>query len=147
MVIQIKTYKIFTAGKMGGLSYAEQIEWRKNFENILNERCDKSLIFIHPPMFYQYGNEMNEREARMWEINQLKDSDIVVVDLSTIADSIGTHIELGIIEAMNEFGYKHIHLIGVGEPNVNHPWIQMGMLRHENTLEDAAEYITNYLLL
>lgn len=143
----MKTYKIFTAGKMGGLSYDEQMKWRKDFETILCSRCNKSLIFVHPPMFYQYGDETNEREAREWEINQLKDSDIVVVNLTTIADSIGTHIELGIIKAMNEFGYKHIHLIGVGEPNVSHPWIQMGMLRQENTLEDAADYISTYLLL
>lgn len=143
----MKTYKIFTAGKMGGLSYDEQMKWRKNFETTLRSKCDKSLIFVHPPTFYQYGDEINEREAREWEINQLKDSDIVVVNLTTIADSIGTHIELGIIEAMNEFGYKHIHLIGVGEPNVSHPWIQMGMLRQESTLEDAADYISTYLLL
>lgn len=143
----MKTYKIFTAGKMGGLSYDEQMKWRKDFETILRSRCNKSLIFVHPPMFYQYGDETNEREAREWEINQLKDSDIVVVNLTTIAESIGTHIELGIIEAMNEFGYKHIHLIGVGELNVIHPWIQMGMLRQENTLEDAADYISTYLLL
>ncbi len=143
----MKTYKIFTAGKMGGLSYDEQMKWRKDFETTLRSKCDKSLTFVHPPMFYQCGDETNEREAREWEINQLKDSDIVVVNLTTIEDSIGTHIELGIIEAMNEFGYKHIHLIGVGEPNVSHPWIQIGMLRQENTLKDAADYIINYLLL
>lgn len=146
-MIQIKTYKIFTAGKMGGLSYDEQMKWRNNLEMILRARCDKSFTFVHPPMFYQYGDEVNEREAREWEINQLKDSDIVVVYLDNIADSIGTHIELGIIEAMNEFGYKHIHLIGVGKQNVDHPWIQMGMLRQENTLEDAADYISTYLLI
>lgn len=98
-------------------------------------------------MFYQYGNETNEREAREWEISQLRDSDIVVVDLTTIADSIGTHIELGIIEAMNEFGYKHIHMIGIGKPNADHPWIQTGLLKQVDTPEDAADYIVNYLLL
>lgn len=143
----MKTYKIFTAGKMGGLSYDEQMKWRKELQNLICSKCDKSLKFVHPPVFYQYGDIENEREAREWEISQLKDSDIVVVDLTTIADSIGTHIELGIIEAMNQFGYKHIHLIGVGEPNVSHPWIQLGMLRQESTLEDAADYIINYLLL
>lgn len=132
---------------MDGLSYNKQMQWRKDLENILRARCDKSLVFVHPPMFYQYRNEINEKEAREWEINQLKDSDIVVVDLTTIADSIITHIELGILEAMNEFGYKHIHLIGIGKPNISHTWIQMGMLRHENILEDAADYIINYLLL
>lgn len=72
---------------MGGLSYDEQMKWRKELENIIRSRCDKSLTFVHPPVFYQYGDEINEREARTWEINQLKDSDIVVVDLTTIADT------------------------------------------------------------
>lgn len=53
----MKTYKIFTAGKMSGLSYDEQMKWRKDFETILRSRCNKSLIFVHPPMFY--ANENN----------------------------------------------------------------------------------------
>ena len=68
----MKTYKIFTAGKMGGLSYDEQMKWRKDFETILRSRCDKSLTFVHPPMFYQYGDEINEREAREWKSTNLK---------------------------------------------------------------------------
>lgn len=132
---------------MGGLSHDDQMKWRKDFETILRSRCDKHLTFIHPPMFYQYGDEMNEREARGWEINQLKDSDIVVVDLTTIADSIGTHMELGIVEAMNEFGYKHINVVGVGAPNTNHPWIPLSVFRCEDTLEDAADFIIDYLLI
>lgn len=143
----IKTYKIFTSGKMGGLSYEEQMKWRKNLEKAIKLRCNKNIIFVHPPMYYQYGNEKNEREAKEWEINQLKDSDIIVVNLTTIADSIGTHIELGIVEAMNEFGYKHIHVIGIGNPNTNHPWIQMGLLKQVDTIDEAADYILSYLLL
>lgn len=143
----MKTYKIYTAGKMGGLSYDEQMKWRKELEDIIRSKCDKSLTFVHPPMFYQYDNDADEAEAKEWDIAQLMDSDIVVVDLATIADSIGTHIELGIIEAMNRRGDKHIHLVGVGKPNVNHPWIQMGMLRQEDILEDVADFIINYLLL
>lgn len=143
----MKTYKIYTAGKMGGLTYNQQMKWRKDFENILCSRCDKDLIFVHPPIFYQYNDEADEREAREWDISQLKDSDIVIVNLSNIADSIGTHIEIGIVEAMNEFGYKHIHLIGVGEPNTYHPWIQMGMFKTVKTVEEAADYISTYLLL
>lgn len=132
---------------MGGLSYDEQMSWRRSLETHLRKGTNKNMIFVHPPMFYQYGSEKNEREARAWEINQLKDIDIVVVDLTTISDSIGTHIEFGIIEAMNEFGYKHIHLIGIGKPNVNHPWIQMGLFKQVDTLEDATDYIINYLLI
>ena len=68
----MKTYKIFTAGKMGGLSYDEQMKWRKDFETILRSRCDKSLTFVHPPMFYQYGDEINEREAKKTKQKSVK---------------------------------------------------------------------------
>lgn len=144
-----KTYKIYTAGKMGGLTYDEQMSWRKQIEKLIRDRTNKDVEFVHPPRFYQYGRGFHktEREVRMWDISNVKDSDIVIVDLSTISDSIGTHIELGVIEAMNEFGYKHIHLIGVGKPNTEHPWIMDGLLRWEESLEDAAEYIATYLLI
>lgn len=131
---------------MGGLTYSEQMKWRNRIESIIRARTEKNLIFIHPPNYYQYDDGVSETEKKMWEMSQIKDSDIVIVDLTTIKDSIGTHIEIGLIEGMNQFGYKHIHLIGVGKPNVSHPWIQTGMLRQENTLEDAADYIINYLL-
>lgn len=148
-MVQIKTYKIYTAGKMGGLTYEQQMLWRSQIEHLVKKQTDKSVNFIHPPMFYQYGQNYHksEREAMIWDISQIKDSDIVVVDLNTIADSIGTHIELGIAEAMNEFGYKHIHVIGIGEPNTDHPWIPLTTLRIEPTVEKAAEYIVNYLLV
>ncbi len=144
---EIKTYKIFTAGKMGGLSYQEQMGWRNRIETIVRARTDKSLVFIHPPNYYQYDDGVSETEKKVWEMSQIKDSDIVIVDLTTIKDSIGTHIEIGLIEGMNQFGNKHIHIVGIGEPNTDHPWIQMGILHKENTLEDLADYIINYLLL
>lgn len=143
----IKTYKIFTAGKMGGLTYSEQMKWRNRIESIIRARTDKSLIFIHPPNYYQYDDGVSETEKKVWEMSQIKDSDIVIMDLATIKDSIGTHIEIGLIEGMNQFGYKHIHIVGIGEPNTDHPWISQSILHREDTLEDAADYIINYLLV
>lgn len=147
VVDRIKDYKIYTAGKMGGLSYSEQIRWRKELERRIKSETDKRVTFVHPPDFYQYGDMVDEKEVYEWDVSQLKDSDIVVVNLSDIADSIGTHIEIGIIAAMNQFGYKHIHMIGVGKPNTDHPWIKMGMLRCVDTIEDASCYIMDYLLI
>lgn len=144
-----KTYKIYTAGKMGGLTFAQQMDWRVKVEKLIREKSDKSITFIHPPMFYTYGEQLhkNETEVMDWDISQVKDSDIVIVDLSTISDSIGTHIELGVAKAMNEFGYRHIHIVGVGKANTDHPWISLCLLRQEDTLEEAANYITKYLLV
>ena len=142
-------FKIFTSGKMGGLDLKEQMRWRLEIEKLITSGTDKEIIFIHPPLFYQYKeNDLNnDIESRNWEINQLIDSDIVIVDLTTIADSIGTHIELGIIESINRTCNKNIFVVGVGQPNINHPWISLGIFHQENTLEDAAKYIINYLLV
>lgn len=137
---------------MGGLSFEQQMKWRTQVEDLINNKISNYNIkvkFIHPPMFYRYGKNWhkNEREVMEWDLSQVKDSDIVIVDLSTISSSIGTHIELGVIEAMNEFGYKHIHVIGVGEPDTDHPWIPLCALRIEDTVEKAVEYIVDYLLV
>lgn len=145
----MKTYKIFTAGKMGGLGYNEQMNWRKEIEKLITSISDKAISFIHPPLYYQYKeNDIeNDVEAKTWEINQLKDSDIVIVDLSTIADSIGTHIELGIVDTINSTSNRFIYIVGIGKPNINHPWISQILFHREDTLEEAADYISSYLLI
>lgn len=139
------TYKIFTSGKMTGLPYEKQMGWRKQLEYKLNEISDKDITFIHPPLFFSV-DEPSEI-AREWEIKQLMDSDIVVIDLSTIKDSIGTHIELGIAETLSRTKTKPVYIVGVGEPNTDHSWITDGLLAYFCTVEEAAEFISDYLLI
>lgn len=144
----MKTFKIFTSGKMGGLNYGEQMAWRNQLENQLKDFSCSNVQFVHPPMFYQYSdNIQDEIEAKEWEINQLKDSDIVVFNLSNISESIGTHIELGIIDAINSSGLKHIYTVGIGKSDTNHPWIKQIIMHVEETVDAAAEYIRTYLLI
>ena len=145
---RMKTYKIYTAGKMNGLAYDEQMDWRWRLEIAVRDKSD-NVLFVHPPRFYRYGANLHktEREAMQWDLSQIRDSDIVVVDLSTVDDSIGTHMELGFIEAINQAGGKHIHVIGIGDSNSSHPWIDEVVFRHEDTVADAADYIAGYLLL
>lgn len=142
-------YKIYTAGKMAGLTYDEQMEWRTKLESLVKSKTDKLVTFVHPPQYYQPGSEIAKKadEARIWDLSQVKSSDIVVFDLSNISSSIGTIIELGTVEAMNQFGYKHIHAVGVGVPDTDHPWIKSSLLRWELMVEDMADYIVNFLLV
>lgn len=141
----MKTYKIFTSGKMGGLSYRQQMEWRREIEKQIRGQTIKPLTFIHPPMFYQYRD--NEIEAMNWEMNHLIDSDIVIVNLENIANSIGTHMELGVVDAVNKALPKNIYVVGIGEPDTSHPWISNSLFHTEECIEDAAEYIVSHLLL
>ena len=148
----MRTYKIYTAGKMSGLTEDEQMRWRLEFEHLLRiytHLKSKSFVCVHPPEYYQYDKSYHqtEREAMQWDLAQIRDSDIVVVNLDNIADSIGTNMELGYSEGMNQFGAHHIHVIGIGASNIDHPWIGEMMFRHAQTVNEAAEYIAEYLLL
>jgi len=134
---------------MAGLSYEEQMGWRKEIEHLIKQKTEANITFIHPPTYYRYDKteHKSEREVKDWDLNQVKDSDIVIVNLSDIDDSVDTYYKLGVIDSMNSFGYRHIYVIGVGKSNANHPLINLTLLRQEDNFEDAAEYVVNYLLL
>ena len=141
--------KIFTSGKMGGLNTNESMNWRENIEKILRKKCEKrtdiNITFVHPPKYYNYDYP-DQKECEEWEIMQLTSSDIVIVHLHDIKDSIGTHMELGILKAIKNKTPKPIYVVGLGEPNVKHPWIDSIILHKEKTATDLADYIINYIL-
>ena len=116
-------FRIYTAGAMKSLSFDEYYTWRKRLEWYLS-KSDTTFKFFHPPEYYNYEQRFHksEREIKEFELNQLRQCDIMVVNLEHIEDSIGTHMELGYVNAVNSFGNKHIYVIGFGENKV-HPWI------------------------
>lgn len=143
-------YKIYTAGKMKDLSYAEQVHWRMKMEKLIKENTDKNVTFIHPPLYYNYEQKdyKSEREVKEWEINHLIKSDIVIVNLEGINDSVGTHYELSAVDTINRLSNKHIYIIGFGESSTPlHPWIELSLFRKEHDYYDAVKYITEYLLI
>ena len=147
-VFCMKHFKIFTSGKMGGLSTDESLEWRSAIEKAIRLRAPKNveLTFVNPPEFFDYDYP-NQEECEKWEIAQLIDSDIVIVNLSNIKDSIGTHMEMGIIKAINMIGNKFIYVVGLGKENVDHPWISSSIFHKEETIEKVADYVCKYLLI
>ncbi len=146
----MKHIKIYTTGKMKGTTLTNQVEWRLKFERELRElsmgRTD--LIFIHPPFYYNYDNpsHRNEREVKDWELAQVADSDIVVVNLDGINDSVGSHFEIAAAEAVNRMTSKNIYIIGIGTEDNLHPWIAESLLRREDDIKSAATYINAFLL-
>lgn len=154
----MRTYKIYTAGKMGGLSFEDQIRWRLSLEQevkryLLEAEYDEKLAtFFHPPEFYSYGdtNYQSEKEVQTWDLNHIAESDIVVVNLKDIETSVGTLFELGFIHHLNQHRDKQIYVIGIGgdvDVSKLHPWIFMEMYRIEKTISDAADYISHYLII
>lgn len=146
----MKEYKIYTCGKMSGIAYEKQMEWRYKIEELIKAKTNKVVTFIHPPLFYGYHitNHKSEREVKEWELNQVCDSDIVIVNIDEINSSIGSHFEMGAVCGANITSNKHITVIGFGNSEAEiHPWIDLSFLRFEESIEDAAEYIATYLLL
>lgn len=143
----MEQYKIYTLGKTEGLTYEQQMGWRKQLESLIREKTDVNIAFIHPPMYYNCdGRCYNGREAKLWNLRQIYNSDIVIVNLYDIEKSIDDIYWLGVIDAINSLGNKLIHIIGIGE--FMQPWIiDSTLLRQESSLEDTAEYVVNYLLL
>lgn len=144
-------YKIYTAGKMAGLDYAAQMGWRLDIEECVKSAStkDQSVRFIHPPMYFKYGqDDAREDEVIAWEINQVCQSDVVVVNLDQIESTIGTHMELGAVLGANLAGRKPIFIVGVGKPTAPlHPWIKEACVRMFEDYWDAADYICRYLLV
>ena len=138
--------KIYTAGAMKGLTFEEQYVWRKRLEWYLSF-ADRKYAFFHPPEYYNYEQQFHksEREVKEFELNNLRECDVMVVNLHKIEDSIGTHMELGYANAMNSFGGKHIYVIGFGDNEV-HPWIEDSLFRREKDIVAVSEYIKSYFI-
>lgn len=147
----MKEYKIYTCGKMSGTTFEKQMKWRKNLEELVNEKYggNDKIKFIHPPLFFNYEHMQHktEREILDWEMKQLHDCDVVVIDFDGIDSTIGSHMEIGAVQGINRFGDKYIYVVGVGEEKKLHPWIKESCMRIENNLDDLAQYIAEYLVI
>lgn len=141
----MKTYKIFTAGKMGGLEYKDQMAWRFDLENEIIKRTNQKITLIHPPRYYDYDYP-DQEEVKNWELSQLSQSDIVVFNLENIGSSIRTIMELATVYALNRFCGKNIYAIGFGKSDTDHPWIKSCLFHCFDTIQNVAEYINEYLL-
>ena len=148
----MREVKIYTCGKMSGIPYEEQMRWRNNFTSCLkkeNDFIDRKITIINPPIFYNYEHKVHktEREILDWEMKQLHDCDIVVINFDGIDSTVGSHMELGAIQGINRFGDKYIFVIGIGKEDELHPWILETCNRIEPDCESAAKYVAEYLLI
>lgn len=144
----MKEYKIYTCGKMSGLSLSEQMNWRLKIEKAV-ERIkpeNVAVTFIHPPFYYnyEYDSQRTQQEIKRWELGVVSDvADIIVVNLDGINDSVGSHYELSTAEKAN----RSIPIVGLGSTDGVHPWILDSLLRVEEDYDSAAEFIGTYLFL
>ena len=135
--------KFYIAGGMGGLSIEEQMEWRNDIEDKINQRSSYTLTyFFQPPYYYQPDGDYHrsEREAFMFDLNRLRHSDVVVVNFN-VPKSIGTAMELAV-------AYENrIPVIGLNEnKNALHPWLYECCTRICETREELVTHICDFYL-
>ena len=132
--------KIYLAGKMQGLTFDKMNEHRIEAATLLEE----NFHTINPCDFYNFKmdkSEYTDSEVKEFDLMQVKNSHIVLVDLEH-PDSIGTAIEVHM--AHDVWG---IPVIGYGGcKDEIHPWIKLNLTKWCDTLEDAVNHINKFYL-
>ena len=145
----MKNIKIYLAGKMGGLSFEESNEWRRKLKSMIFRRTFYSQIrptVINPNDFYNFKEptHKSEREVMQYDLNHVRSSDIIVVNLDGINTSIGTAIELYAAAQLN----IPVLAWGTSEEWKNtHPWLKECISRVESDANDLCNYIFEYYFI
>lgn len=135
---------------MSGLSFEEMNEWRSNIHNQLLKAsafCDEAVRVINPVAYYNFEEKRHQTEIEVEEFDlaHIISSDIIIVNLDGLKDSIGTIIEL------HDAHYHHkIPVIAFGKQELYdnlHPWIKNDITRVENSIDDVVEYICDFYIL
>lgn len=142
-MIIMERIKFYMAGGMGGLSFEEQMKWRNDIEDSINRVSPSTpTYFFQPPYYYQPNGTAHktEREAREFDLNRLRHSDIVIVNFN-VPTSIGTAQELAV-------AYEHrIPVIGLNEDKVKlHPWLVECCTRVCETKKELVQHIADFYL-
>lgn len=142
--------KIYLAGKMSGLTYDEMNEWRKKMRDKLIEISsfyDKKVNIINPVLYYNFEEKrhQSETEVEEFDLAHVISSDIIVVNLNGLSNSIGTIIEL------HDAHYHHkIPVIAFGDKKVYeslHPWVKNDITRVEKDIVSVVNYIRDFYMI
>lgn len=141
--------QIYLAGKMSGLTFKEMNEWRKDIKRLIEDYAtyiNDNINVINPVDYFNFEEKRHksELEVMKFDLNKVKSSDIIVVNMKGLNTSIGTCIEL--YEAYK----RDIPVLAFGseeEYNELHPWIQCFITRHDNSYNDTAYYISEFYMI
>lgn len=147
--------KVYLAGAMATYGVTDEYpwRWRDNVKQWFKDNAD-SFKIISPTDYFRYGHNYHktEKEVMRFDLRKVKESDIILVDLKNIRDSVGT---------LDEIFYAYLNnkpIIGFLETeqaytpaaeiaNGLHPWIVEQIDRIEggsDALEKAMQYIVDY---
>ena len=90
---------IYLAGKMSGLNKNDYCKWRSELTDALIDKAflvGSSIQIINPTDYFDFDDMDRhlEKEVMQFDLNMVRQSDIVIVNVSGVSSSIGTAIEL-----------------------------------------------------
>jgi nucleoside 2-deoxyribosyltransferase len=143
----MKTFKIYEAGGMGSLSWAEQSIWRDLVEDMLKskEDCFKHrLDLINPTSFYNFIEKKHDSELEVmkYDLRHVESSNLILVNFND-PHSIGTSCELSLAYHLG------IPIIGINQNDENeelHPWLICMVDKMFKDIESSVKYIIEFYL-
>ena len=141
----MESIKIYLAGGMSGITFEEQLRWRNQIKDAVLYGCYEYAykpMFFSPPMYYnlEEQNHNTEREAMDFDLNKLRNSDLVIVNFN-VPSSIGTAMELAIARELR------IPVVGINEKNVElHPWLNECVTRMCYNMRETIRHVVDYYL-
>lgn len=138
-----KSYKVFIIGNPKNQDSVNNV-WQNNIVNKLTEYKDNRISFV---CTQNYFDKPYSNETRLWELNQMQDSDLIIVDLFDIANNISAHCMLTAIQMMNKVRTKHTFVIGIGKSDTDNIWLTSCIFKQFLTLDEAAEYIADKIII
>ena len=142
--------KIYEAGKMGGLTFAQMNDWRVELKNKLLDVAEDmryKILVVNPCDFYNFEEvkHQSEEEVEDYDLAHVISSDIIVVNLDGLSTSDGTKFEL------HDGNYHNkIPVIAFGDKEVYdnlHPWIKRDITRGEDNIDNVVQYIKEFYMI
>ena len=140
---------IYLAGKMSGLSKEEYTKWRNIISDELIEVAHligAEIQIINPAEYFDFEkmDRHLEKEIMQFDLNMVRQSDIVIVNVGSISESIGTAIEL--YEA-NRLNIPVIAYTEYGIVNDNiHPWIENCLSTVQMNRSELITYMRDFYM-
>lgn len=139
-----KKFTVYEAGGMSGLDFETMNAWRVNAKRLLRIASDNQIHIINPVNHYNFNmnpNTYTESEVKKFDLQMVKTSDLILVNLDLSNGSIGTAMELCMAHDVWD---KPV--IGYGKQK-SHPWFELCVTKRCETLEQAVDYIINYYFI
>ena len=129
-------FKIYLAGQMTGLTFAEMNGWREEATKLLTSASDKIHI-ANPCLYYNFEidpTSFTDYECKVFDLWLVENCDLVLVNLN-YPKSIGTAIEMELASRWNK------PVIAFGTREDVHPWMKLCVTKWCKTMEEAVEHI------